>query len=222
MSFSRFLFGQMRNRLNGAATKSLPEDLNVAGKVSSDYFTPEEMLKFKKPKKKKALRKKDKLDIDALEAEAVSAGLGVGDLGSRNDAKRRTLKEEKVKAEAEKRDKAYQTAYAKADDASKTLRLEQTLVKPEEDDGFVDDDDDLYKSLARARKIALKKKEETPYGAEAVARLATANTTTQTETEQNPDSQGNRVVLSEMEEYVWSLPTVDGNLLRVFFLFLIN
>ena len=33
-----------------------------------DYYTQEEMLQFKKPKKKKKFRKKDKMDVDALEA----------------------------------------------------------------------------------------------------------------------------------------------------------
>ncbi|RVW33055.1 SART-1 family protein DOT2 [Vitis vinifera] len=80
---------ELRRRLQGVSTNNRFEDLNTYGKNSSDYYTHEEMLQFKKPKKKKSLRKKEKLNIDALEAEAVSAGLGVGDLGSRNDGKRR-------------------------------------------------------------------------------------------------------------------------------------
>ncbi|KAM7497380.1 hypothetical protein LguiA_021794 [Lonicera macranthoides] len=61
------------------------------GKTSSDYYTHEEMLQFKKPKKKNSLKKKDKLDLNALEAEAVSAGLGVGDLGTRDDGSTQAL-----------------------------------------------------------------------------------------------------------------------------------
>ena len=53
--------------------------------IISDYYTQEEMLQFKKPKKKKKLWKKDKLDVDALKEEAIVVGLGVGDLGSRDD-----------------------------------------------------------------------------------------------------------------------------------------
>ena len=38
------------------------------GSIITDYYTQEEMLQFKKPKKNKKLRKKDKLDVYALEA----------------------------------------------------------------------------------------------------------------------------------------------------------
>ncbi|KAI9073638.1 hypothetical protein K1719_044403 [Acacia pycnantha] len=58
---------------------------------------------------------------------------------------------------------AYQSAYAKADEASKLLRLEQTLnakTKKDEAPVFADDDSDLHKSLERARRLAIKKKEE--------------------------------------------------------------
>jgi len=110
------------------------------------------MLQFKKPKKKKSLRKKDKLDINALEAEAVSSGLGVGDLGSRKNVRRQAIKEEQERLEAKMRSNAYQSAYAKAEEASKLLRQEQTLnVKTDEDEtpAFVDDDEDLRKSLEK-------------------------------------------------------------------------
>lgn len=170
------------------------------------------MLQFKKPKKKKSLRKKEKLDIDALEAEAVSAGLGVGDLGSRNDAKRRATLEEQERAEADRKSQAYQSAYAKADEASKSLRLEQTLpVKSEEDPILVDEDEDLYKSLERARKLALKKKEEASTGPEAIALLAASTASNQKEDDQiTGESQGNRVVFTEMEEFVWGLQLEEG------------
>lgn len=180
------------------------------------------MLKFKKPKKKKALRKKEKLDIDALEAEAVSAGLGIGDLGSRNNAKRKANLEEQERAEAERKNQAYQLAYAKADEASKSLRLEQTLpVKSEEEDPiFVDEDEDLYKSLKRARKLAFKKKEEeAPTGPEAVALLAASTALSQNADDQiTGESQENRVVFTEMEEFVWGLQLEEGMII-VFFLF---
>lgn len=187
----------------------------MPGKISSDYFTPEEMLQFKKPKKKKALRKKEKLDIDALEAEAVSAGLGIGDLGSRNESKRKANLEEQERAEADRRNQAYQLAYAKADEASKSLRLEQTLpVKSEEDPIFVDEDEDLYKSLERARKLALKKKkEEAPTGPEAIALLAASTTRSQNADDQiMGESQENRVVFTEMEEFVWGLQLEEGTI----------
>ncbi|GMY27396.1 SART-1 family protein DOT2-like isoform X1 [Fagus crenata] len=203
---------ELRKRLEGATTNNRFEDLNAMGKSTSDYYTQEEMLQFKKPKKKKSLRKKEKLDLDALEAEALSSGLGVGDLGSRNNAKRKAIKEEQERAEAEQRNNAYLSAYAKADEASKSLRMEQTLpVKLEEDEKpvFADDDDDLYKSLDRARKLALKKQEEKPAsGPQAIALLATTIANSQIAEDQNPttgESQENKVVFTEMEEFVWGL-----------------
>ncbi|KAL4597047.1 hypothetical protein ACB092_12G207200 [Castanea dentata] len=201
---------ELRKRLEGTSTNNHFEDLNAIGKITSDYYTQEEMLQFKKPKKKKSLRKKEKLDLDALEAEALSSGLGVGDLGSWNDARRQAIREEQERAEAELRNNAYQSAYAKADEASKSLRMEQTLpVKLEEDENpvFADDNDDLYKSLERTRKLALKK-QEAASGPQAVALLATTARSSQTTEDQNPttgESQENRVVFTEMEEFVWGL-----------------
>ncbi|KAK8358975.1 hypothetical protein V6Z12_A04G062600 [Gossypium hirsutum] len=206
---------ELRKRLLGVPTNNRVEDLNNVGKVSSDYYTQEEMLRFKKPKKKKALRKKEKLDIDALEAEAVSAGLGAGDLGSRNDSRRQAIKEEEARSEAEKRNNAYQAAFAKADEASKSLRLEQTLtVKPEEDENqvFADDEEDLYKSLEKARRLALKKQEEKS-GPQAVALLAATSASNQTTDDQNTstgEAQENKVVITEMEEFVWGLQLDEG------------
>lgn len=200
---------ELRKRLLGVPTNNRVEDLNNVGKISSDYYTQEEMLRFKKPKKKKALRKKEKLDIDALEAEAVSAGLGAGDLGSRKDSRRQAIKEEEARSEAEKRKNAYQAAFAKADEASKSLRLEQTLtVKPEEDENqvFADDEEDLYKSLEKARRLALKKQEEKS-GPQAIALLATTSASNQTTDDHTStgEAQENKVVITEMEEFVWGL-----------------
>ncbi|KAF7151999.1 hypothetical protein RHSIM_Rhsim01G0112900 [Rhododendron simsii] len=180
--------------------------------TSSDYYTHEEMVQFKKPKKKKSLRKKEKIDLDALEAEAVSAGLGVGDLGSRNDGRRKAIKEEQERLEAEMRSNAYQAAYAKADEASKALRLQQTrAVETEEDDDtpVFGDDDDLHKSLERARKLALKKQGEVAAsGPQAIALLTASTGSHSTADDQNATSgetQENKVVFTEMEEFVWGL-----------------
>jgi U4/U6.U5 tri-snRNP-associated protein 1 len=205
---------QLRRRIDGASVTSRFEDLTSTGKVSSDYYTSEEMLKFQKPKKKKSLRKKDKLDLEALEAEARSAGLGSGDRGSRADGKRQAQKEEHERSEAEKRNNAFQSAYMKADEASKALRMEQTLtvqkeVEEEEEVVFGDDDDDLHKSLQRARKVALKMKDETPSGPQAIALLASTSKNADAD---NGESQDNKVVFTEMEEFVWGLQLDEGML----------
>lgn len=204
---------ELRRRIDGVSATAHFEDLSSSGKTSSDYYTHEEMLRFKKPKKKKSLRKKDKLDLDALEAEALSAGLGNGDLGSRSDGKRQALKEEQEKYEAEKRSNAYQSAYARADEASKALRLEQsvTMLPMEEDDNpvFGDDDEDLRKSLERARKLALEKQfKGVASGPQAIALLASSsgkNSITDNENPVSGESQENKVVFTEMEEFVWGL-----------------
>ncbi|KAK7405693.1 hypothetical protein VNO78_07300 [Psophocarpus tetragonolobus] len=201
---------ELRRRLTGVSTNTF-EDLTSTGRVSSDYYTHEEMLKFKKPKKKKSLRKKDKLDINGLEAEAVSSGLGVGDLGSRKDVRRQAIKDEQERLEAEMRNNAYQSAYAKADEASKLLRLEQTLdvIKGEDETpAFVDDDEDLRKSLEKARRLALKKKEEEgASGPQGIAVLATSNHNEETDDQNTAagESRENKVVFTEMEEFVWGL-----------------
>jgi len=188
--------------------------------MATDYFTPDEMLKFKKPKKKKSLRKKEKLDLDALEAEAIASGLGAADRGSRNDGKRQSAREEEQAADAEKRNSAYQTAIAKAEEASKALREEKTApTKPAEEEEFVfgDDYEDLQKSLEQARKLALRKQEEAAAsGPQSIVELATA-TKSQEDTEAaEGDSEQNKVVITEMEEFVWGLQLNQGNLFEGF------
>ncbi|XP_075474801.1 SART-1 family protein DOT2-like isoform X1 [Primulina tabacum] len=202
---------ELRKRIQGVPTSNLSENLNSIGKISTDYYTEEEMMKFKKPKKKKSLRKKDKLDLNALEAEAISSGLGAGDLGSRSDGRRQNLREEQERMETEKRSNAYQSAYAKADEASKALRREQiNFIQTEEDDTFVfgDDDDELRKSLERARKIALKKQDEKEKSAPHVANFLATSTNDSPADNSNygsGDQQENKVVFTEVEEFVWGL-----------------
>lgn len=203
---------ELRKRLQGGPVKNQAEDLSSSVKISSDYFTPEEMLKFKKPKKKKSLRKKDKLDIDALEAEAISAGLGAEDLGSRKDSKTQAVREEQERSEAQRRLSAYKAAYAKAEEASKALRMEQGITVAKEDDDapvFADDAEDLQKSLERARKLALKKQnDKTTVGPEAIARLAASSASNSQPADAQISTSGeadNKVVFTEMEEFVWGL-----------------
>lgn len=152
--------------------------------------------------------------MDALEAEAISAGLGTGDLGSRNDLRRQAAKEEQEKAEAEMRSNAYQSAIAKAEEASKALRQEQTLtVKSVEDDNLVfgDDYEDLQRSIGQARKLALKKLDETPVsGPEAVALVATTKKEQEDASLTEGEPQENKVIITEMEEFVLGLQFTEG------------
>ncbi|KAK9121813.1 hypothetical protein Syun_019430 [Stephania yunnanensis] len=115
------------------------------------------------------------------------------------------------RSEAQTRSDAYKAAYAKAEEASKVLRQEMSSVsKVEEDENpvFGDDDEILYKSLEKARKLALKKQdEETETGPQAIASLAvsTLNQSNDTQPPTSGDNQENRVVFTEMEEFVWGL-----------------
>jgi len=194
---------ELRKRIEGGHVQKKTEDLTSTTKVSTDYFTPDEMLQFKKPKKKKSLRKKEKLDLDVLEAEAIASGLGAADRGSRNDAKRQSAREEEQKADAVKRSSAYEAAIAKAEEASRALRPEKPS-KPAEELVFGDDYEDLQKSLEQARKLALRKQEEAA-GPLAVVELATATKGQEGTDTTEGDSQQNKVVITEMEEFVWGL-----------------
>ncbi|XP_073003718.1 SART-1 family protein DOT2 [Typha latifolia] len=200
---------ELRKRIEGSSTQIAYEDLTSTGRISSDYYTPDEMLQFKKPKKKKSLRKKEKLDLDALESEAIAAGLGAGDLGSRKDLRRQIAREEEERAEAEKRSNAYQSAIAKAEEASKVLRQEQTLTvtSGEEDDlVFGEDYEDLQRSLEQARKLALRKQDEGVVSVpQAVALLATENREQDNTSSIEGEAQENKVVITEMEEFVLGL-----------------
>ncbi|RZC48272.1 hypothetical protein C5167_041215 [Papaver somniferum] len=168
----------LHKRPHGVSSTSRLESLVTSVKTSSDYYTQEEMLRFNKPpKKQKSLRKKDKLDLDALEVEAISAGLGVGDHGSRKDGRMQSDKEEKLRCEAQKRSDAYKSAIVRAEEACKAQRHEQVSTFPvneAENLVFGDEDDDLYKSIEKARKLALKK-QNLATGAQAIASAITAN-----------------------------------------------
>lgn len=214
------LHWQLRRRIAGGSTQKAYEDLSAAGKTSSDYYTAEEMLQFKKPKKKKSLRKKEKLDLDALEAEAIAAGLGAGDLGSRNDPKRQVAREEQERAEAEKRSNAYQAAIAKAEEASKVLQQEQTItvqsVPQDEELVFGEDYEDLQSSLEQARRLALRKQDESiPVGPQAVALLATSKKREE-EASSIEEAQENKIVITEMEDFLMGLQLNQGNVTTIF------
>ncbi|CAL5436974.1 unnamed protein product [Camellia sinensis] len=146
-----------------------------------------------------------KWKLSLLDWELEILVLGIMGRGRPLDRRTRDLR-------LKKRSNAYQAAYVKADEASKALRLEQTItVKTEEDDNpvFGDDDEDLRKSLERARKFALKKQDEaSTSGPQAIAFLASSTVSNSTADDQNPasgETQENKVVFTEMEEFVWGL-----------------
>ena len=129
---------------------------------SSDYYTPEEMEAMRKPKKKKERKlKKKALTADELtaleEAAAAATGGGGGDLGSRADRERRAAERTTAAAtEDQERRSRFDAALSKANYASLALKSDDaakkgnTTVNEEEDE-------DLYRSLKKARELAAKK-----------------------------------------------------------------
>ena len=149
-------------------TNQTKQLLAQPGSIIYDYYTQEEMLQFKKRKKKKNLQKKDKLDVDALEAEAIATRLGVGVLGSMDDIERNVSMENAEKEEDELRKSAYQNAYKKAIEASRGLQDEKSSdwmhVDEYGDVVFGGEDEHLYNSLENTTKGALRKKEKCSSG----------------------------------------------------------
>ncbi|KAJ4763508.1 U4/U6.U5 tri-snRNP-associated protein 1 [Rhynchospora pubera] len=208
---------ELRRRIEGSTLQKPSLDLTASMKTSSEYYTPEEMLQFKKPKKKKSLRKKEKLDLDALEAEAKASGLGASDLGSRNDPNRLAAKSEQEKAVAEARKNAYQAAIEKAEEAARVIREGQiqTVEKIEGDGGeelvFGDDYDDLQRSVEQARKLAMKKQEEKNDLDVLKAVVSATEKKIEGEVEKEA-AEGGKLIITEMEEFVWGLQLKEETL----------
>ncbi|MCO5549243.1 hypothetical protein L7F22_002710 [Adiantum nelumboides] len=196
---------ELRKKLQGGEEKP-HESLFGSPHVASDFFTSEEMLQFNKPKKKKKLRKKEKLDLDALEVEAKAEDLVV-DHGSRLSNVIQVQKLEKEKAAEESRNSAYLNAYIKAVDASQKLKS-GPVVDLESEDAVVyggEEDDELERSLQRARQAALKKQSENgavSAGPQAVASaLLLANDAAHGSIDDTVDKDKTAVVFTETEEF---------------------
>lgn len=148
--------------LDSAATSTAP-------KPAADYYTEQEAAAFTKPKKKKRkIRTKAAaggagdeddagpvLAYDAMEAEAKAAA-GGSDLGSRRDrGQLRTQQAAERLAQQEERTARFHKALEKANWASLALKNEGGADNGEEEAAVDDDaDNQLYESLARARRLA--------------------------------------------------------------------
>lgn len=130
------------------------QSLQGARKVADEYLTQEELAARTKPKKKikkkdKKLRKKQAAELAGiLEAGAEAAGTDLGSRQSKQDDK--AAKQKELMAS---KDARYDNALSKAQVASEKLR-----EKPKEDQWDEEDDNDLYASLAQARRVALESK----------------------------------------------------------------
>ncbi|KAF6169029.1 hypothetical protein GIB67_038526 [Kingdonia uniflora] len=149
-------------------------------------------------------------NLDVLGVEAISSGLGVEDLSLRNDPKR-LAKEDKERSEAQMRKEAYQMASYKANEASKALWQNSisNFEVDEVENPIFGDEEDFNKSLEKARNLALKRQDQTvTSGPQLAASLAIVSIKQSGNTQIKPSSektQENRVVFSELEEFVWGL-----------------
>lgn len=212
---------ELKKKLQGVGEKA-HVSLSGAASVASDFYTQDEMLQFNKPKKKKKLRKKKEvLDLDAMEAQAKAEGLGDADLGSRSSGARQAMKLEKEKAAEESRKSAYMNAYAKAVDASQKLSM-GSIMDTGHDEAVVfggEEDDELDRSLQRARQAALKKQVENggiSAGPQAVATALQQSSEMDIETrpaDDITDKDKAAVVFTDTEEFCRSLQ-LDEVLMR--------
>jgi U4/U6.U5 tri-snRNP-associated protein 1 len=151
-------------KANGGVAGAMESNEAAQKTGNSDYYTPEEMAAMRKPKKKKERKLKKKAltadELTALEEAAAAAGGGGSDLGSRADRERRAAEKDAAVLNADQERRArFDAALTKANYAS--LALKST---GEEDgaDGDEGEDDDLYRSLQKARELASKKTQQQP------------------------------------------------------------
>ncbi|KAJ3278253.1 hypothetical protein HK104_002516 [Borealophlyctis nickersoniae] len=156
-----------------------------------DYYTQEEMVAFKKPKKKKKSRKeRARLDLDALEAEE---GIN-GDHGSR---RRRGGQEEGGEEEGTEMEVDKEEGAVEKEKDYSLSNINANI----EDVNFVDDDD-LQTALARARRLAYQKNATSDV--EQIAQAARETKDVETVVEEGG------LVLSATTEFVRNLPTASS------------
>eukprot|EP00029_Vermamoeba_vermiformis_P009772 TRINITY_DN4992_c0_g1_i1.p1 TRINITY_DN4992_c0_g1~~TRINITY_DN4992_c0_g1_i1.p1 ORF type:complete len:887 (-),score=451.89 TRINITY_DN4992_c0_g1_i1:10-2670(-) len=197
---------EVRDKLQRAA-QSLD---TPAPSTSSDYFTNEEIAEFKKnsgPKKKKRkLRKKSALS-ELFDQEAAHPQQGADeDLASRSARQQR--QEEQTAQDRDtrlQRWKNYDKALEKAQgDAEMLFDQPKRGEQRESEVTYHEDEEDLFRELARARKLAARdRKKKRPE--EVVSELLTS---VKREEEAVPASTNDEeLVFTESTEFVRSLPT---------------
>jgi U4/U6.U5 tri-snRNP-associated protein 1 len=144
-------------KANGGVAGAMELEKTAPGAGNSDYYTPEEMAAMRKPKKKKERKLKKKAltadELTALEEAAAAAG-GGDDLGSRADRERRAAERNAAAGNADQERRArFEAALTKANYASLALKLTG------EEDGD-NEEEDLYRSLQKARELAAKKTQQ--------------------------------------------------------------
>ncbi|KNC96399.1 U4/U6-U5 snRNP complex subunit SNU66 [Spizellomyces punctatus DAOM BR117] len=156
-----------------------------------DYYTQEEMVSFKKPKKKKKVRRERKqLDFDALDEEAPIHETVVRDHGSR----RRGRTQEDDRMDIDEVPRSSRDAPQHSEQMDYELSNRNANI---EDVNFVDDDD-LQSALARARRLQAQKRSKSDV--EEIAKAAR-------EIKEDDTVEEGAVVLSATSEFVRNLAT---------------
>lgn len=134
---------KMKLEQQGKVTLQLPEM-----KVASEYFTPSEMLKFKKPKRKGALRKKGtikkEIKTETEEEEIVNSV----DHGSRSGKRQKT-----EKGHVSKKKGVSKLNISQLEEEDDILGPDEDLtgIRVEEDEA----ENELHSALSKARKLKL-------------------------------------------------------------------
>ncbi len=196
---------EVRDKLQRAA-QSLD---SPAPSTGSDYWTNEEIAEFKKnsgaKKKKRKLRKKSALsELFAQEAAHPQQGADE-DLASRTERQQRQEEQNAQDRDTRlQRWKNYDKALEKAQGDAQMLFDQPKHSEPRESEvSYHEDEEDLFRELARARKLAAReKKKKRPE--EVVSELLT---TVKREDEATAPSNDDELVFTESTEFVRSLPT---------------
>jgi len=135
---------EIRKKLHAAQRKQYDLQTPSAISLATDYYTQEEMTTFRKPlkKKKKVIRKKEKTVLVELDTNMTETT----DHGSRTSKSQSAIDEERTHLEDRKRN--YEKALSKAEEESKALL--NVVVAPSD----IDEEEDLYESLSRAKRAA--------------------------------------------------------------------
>lgn len=188
----------------GKIALSLPEF-----KVASEYYTAEEMVKFKKPKRKGALRKRNvnvepKEEIKPIEPEASNHN----DHGSRSKRQDKGKKDSKSSSDGSKSKSKIQLDLSKIKD-----EVDLDVIGPDQDlTGIRIEEDEaekeLFSALNKTRKLKLMEKRDNIDPALNIARIVEQERSIKMEND-NDDSNGawdaSNLVLDTTAEYCRNL-----------------
>lgn len=177
----------IKTKLEEAAKSISLIEGNVTYKPASDFYTQEELVQFKKnkPKKKKSRRRKNIADelipLEDNDTHLISR--------QEREERQRASKAKEVADNLEKRE-SYKKAIEKAEADSKRI-YEEEVINDE-------DDEELYASLARARKMAQERKKREEEISELVDKSA--------QDQKEAKKKDTRIIFNTTAEFIKSIP----------------